>query len=600
MPMINNSKKMQFGIIGSSGSFGPRLNKYLASFGQVVWERNSSDRAWPEQLIDWVFIASPNLYHYEQAKRFLRAGVNVFLEKPPTLSAASLEDLIIIAKENNTHLYIDDVFLFRSDFVLPNHLKTKEYIAWCKSNNQARPSSGALLDRLAYHHLYLLNRITKDNSDISNIIVTSKKPALLEFSFDYCDTNICAKYADNADVAQHIFLGLELESNTGIAIKTMLERIFAGNADFTDNNSTARWVLRQLTELKRHLQPRVAVVGAGLFGCTAALELSAAGYQVDLLEKHKEIIQEASAINQYRVHRGYHYPRSDSTVSECLNAIPLFEKSYGQAIMRNQVKESLYAIASRDSKTSASEYLAFLNRHKLEYEIVENLPNTELTVKVREDLFDPQKIKSIVSERLFGSGVNVKCGVQATTAMLDDYDGAIIATYSRQNTFADKLSSYQFELVEKPIFQLPEQYRGRSIVILDGPFLCIDPYSDTSYHVMGNVVHAIHHTNTGEAPEIPTGYEAVLNKGVIKNPPLSKVKEFLESAKEFFPDIKSSHHIGSMFTVRTVLPYRDDDDARPTVINLLGPNRIGIFAGKICHSVSAAKAARALLDEGQL
>ncbi|MDN3988245.1 FAD-dependent oxidoreductase [Zwartia vadi] len=596
MPSTNNSKKMKFGIIGSGGSFGSKLIKYLTAFGEIAWERRGSDCEWPEQIVDWVFIASPNLYHYEQAKYFLSAGVNVFLEKPPTLSILSLENLISTAKKNNTHLYIDDVFLFRNDIALPKNLKSKENINWSKTTGK----SGALLDRLTYHHLYLLNRVTNDNSNIDNIIVTSKKPALLDFTFKYSGTTICAKYEDYASLAKHIFLDIEIEPNTGMAIKAMLEYIFSGNANFYENNSTALWVLQQLTELKKHLQPRIAVVGAGLFGCTAALELSAAGYQVDLLEKQKDIIQEASAINQYRVHRGYHYPRSDATVSECLDAIPLFEKSYGQAIMRNQVKESLYAIASRDSKTSASQYLDFLNRHKLEYEVVESLPNTDLTVRVREDLFDPVKIKDIVANRLFGSGVTVKCGVQATSSLLDDYDGAIIATYSRQNTFAEKSSSYQFELVEKPIFQLPEQYRGRSIVILDGPFLCIDPYSNTPYHVMGNVVHAIHHASTGFAPEILPGYEAVLNKGVVKNPPMSKVKEFLESAKEFFPGIEASDHIGSMFTVRTVLPYRDEDDARPTVIHLLAPQRIGIFAGKICHSVAAARAARAILDEGQL
>lgn len=596
MPDMNDSKKMRFGIIGSGGTYGPRLTKYLSMFGELCWESNGSDCAWPEQKIDWVFIASPNLYHYEQAKYFLNARVNVFLEKPATLSIASLEDLILIAKNNNVHLYVDDVFLFRNDIFLPKKLKSNENMSWSKTAGKA----GALLDRLTYHHLYLLNSITKDISDISNIIVHNKKSKLIDFSFEYGGSTIHAKYEDHAAITNNVFLDVSIETNAGIAIKNMLEQLLSGKADFINNNATALWVLRQLAELKNRLQPRIAVVGAGLFGCTAALELSAAGYQVDLLEKHPEIIQEASAINQYRVHRGYHYPRSDSTVSECLNAIPLFMKSYGMAIMHHEVKESFYAIASKGSKVSASQYLDFLKRHGLEYEIVKNLPNTDLTVRVREDLFDPEKIKNIIADRIFGSGVAVHCGVEVTDKMLDQYDAAVIATYSRQNTFAQKAATYQFELVEKPIFQLPEQYRGRSVVILDGPFLCIDPYSDTSYHVMGNVVHAIHHANTGEAPVIPPGYEDVLNKGVIKNPPMSKVNKFLDAAKEFFPGIEESDHIGSMFTIRTVLPYRDSDDARPTIVDWLAPKKVGIFAGKICHSVAAARSARALLDKGQL
>ena len=595
MPEMTDAKKMKFGMIGSGGIYGPRLTKYLSLFGELCWQSNGSDLAWPEQKIDWVFIASPNLYHYEQAKYFLNTGVNVFLEKPATLSTTSLEDLISTAKNNSAHLYIDDVFLFRNDIDLPRKLKSNENMSWTKTAGK----TGALLDRLTCHHLYLLNSITKDNCDISNIIVHNKKSKLIDFSFDYCGSTIHAKYEDDGPIANNVFLNVPIEPNAGNAIKTMLEQLLSGKADFTNNNATALWVLRQLAELKSRLQPRIAVVGAGLFGCTAALELSAAGYQVDLLEKHHDIIQEASAINQYRVHRGYHYPRSDATVSECLNAIPLFMKSYGMAIMHHEVKESFYAIASKDSKVSAREYLDFLKRHDLEYEIVESLPNTDLTVRVREDLFDPEKIKNIIADRLFGSGVAVHCGAEATDKILDKYDGAVIATYSRQNIFAQKSATYQFELVEKPIFQLPEQYRGRSVVILDGPFLCIDPYSDTPYHVMGNVVHAIHHANTGEAPVIPPGYEDVLNNGVIKSPSMSKASKFLDAAKEFFPGIEQSAHIGSMFTVRTVLPYRDSDDARPTIVDWLAPNKVGIFAGKICHSVAAARSARALLDERQ-
>jgi hypothetical protein len=596
MPNIGQSKKVKFGIIGTGGKHGSRLIKYLASVGEIVWTCNTNDQDPYSEQIEWVVISSPNLYHYEYAQQFLNAKVNVFLEKPATLSSASLLDLIDLAKKNKVHLYIDDVFLFRTDILFSKQLESGTHIIWNKTDIQ----TGSLLDRLTYHHLCLLSRYGHGDENIKNIAVHKSQPSVIEFSFDYCKATIHAKYQVGALRDENIFLGSPIASTKGEAIPLMLTHVFSGAADFVQNNALALWVTRQLEQLKKQLQPRVAVAGAGLFGCTAALELSAAGYQVDLYERHDDIIQEASAINQYRVHRGYHYPRSDDTVNECLNALPIFMKSYGLAVMRDEVKESFYAIASKNSKVSATEYLNFLNRHQLEYEIVENLPNTDLTVRVREDLFDPQKIKSMIKTRLFGSGVVVKCGVEVTAELLAGYDNAVVATYSGQNKFAVTPAVYQFELVEKPIFQLANEYRGRSVVILDGPFLCIDPYSDTPYHVMGNVVHAIHHTNTGYVPEIPPGYESVLNKGVIKNPPMSKIKEFLRAAKDFFPGIETAVHIGSMFTIRTVLPYRDEDDARPTVVDWLGPRTVGIFAGKICHSVAAAREAKAMLDEGRL
>ena len=71
----------------------------------------------------------------------------------------------------------------------------------------------------------------------------------------------------------------------------------------------------------------------------------------------------------------------------------------------------------------------------------------------------------------------------------------------------DKQKDYQFELCEKPVIKLPEQYKNKSVVIMDGPFMCIDPYGQTGYHVMGNVVHAIHETSVGFSPNFPKNKE---------------------------------------------------------------------------------------------
>ena len=51
--------------------------------------------------VNFVYIATPNLLHYEQAKRALLAGKNVFLEKPFTTRADQAEELIDIAEEKD-------------------------------------------------------------------------------------------------------------------------------------------------------------------------------------------------------------------------------------------------------------------------------------------------------------------------------------------------------------------------------------------------------------------------------------------------------------------------------------------------------------------
>ena len=48
---------------------------------------------------------------------------------------------------------------------------------------------------------------------------------------------------------------------------------------------------------------RIAVIGGGIFGVTTAIRL-AENHSVDLFEKNSDILQSASGINQYRLHRG--------------------------------------------------------------------------------------------------------------------------------------------------------------------------------------------------------------------------------------------------------------------------------------------------------
>lgn len=57
-----------------------------------------------DKNINFVYIATPNLLHYEQAKRALLAGKNVILEKPFCTKAEHARELVEIAKEKKLFL----------------------------------------------------------------------------------------------------------------------------------------------------------------------------------------------------------------------------------------------------------------------------------------------------------------------------------------------------------------------------------------------------------------------------------------------------------------------------------------------------------------
>jgi D-amino-acid oxidase len=338
----------------------------------------------------------------------------------------------------------------------------------------------------------------------------------------------------------------------------------------------------------------VAVVGGGIFGCTAAWMLAKNGFKVELFEKESDIFKSTSSINQYRLHKGYHYPRSKETALSSKNSESDFLNIYSQSVLSNPTK-NYYCISKEDSKVSANEYLDFLDQMGLSF--IKETPsfvaddNIDLSILSDEKLYNPHILKLLCNQYLTKYRVKVHLNSKIIEGELLNFDHVVNATYSNLNSILEKDSrqEYQFELCEKPVLELPEQYKDQSAVIMDGPFLCIDPLKGSKYHVMGSVEHAIHKTNIGYFPEHYTEFDDLLNNGVISNPHITNIDKFYDIANLFFKDVSKFKHIGSMFTYRAVLPNRDYDDARPTLVNKVGSRTYTMFSGKVGTCVAAAQ-----------
>lgn len=61
------------------------------------------DEFMADEEINTIYIASPNLLHYEQTKKALLAGKNVICEKPFCTKAEQAGELVALAKEK--HLF---------------------------------------------------------------------------------------------------------------------------------------------------------------------------------------------------------------------------------------------------------------------------------------------------------------------------------------------------------------------------------------------------------------------------------------------------------------------------------------------------------------
>ena len=580
---------IKVGLIGY-GTWGKILYTKLEKFCDVKFTCRSKDN-YISKLddVDWVVVSTPNETHYEIVKKCLWFGKNVFCEKPLTLTREQSEKLYDIADMRNVKLYVDDVQNFREvhwDLMENNLIERKK-----KDNfNHSYYTNKDLLYRLTYHDIYYLYPHIK-NSEIEKItpIDVEKK---LQFKIEFNDIDIEFCYDTNYDGERtHHINGVSLMGDgTDDPLQEMLQKVFNYDVDFEYNKEITLYTNDFIDILNKKLFKKVSVIGGGVFGCTTAWKLAKAGYDVTLHEKNEDIISQASNINQYRLHRGYHYPRSKETARQSQWGETSFIKEYGGAIVNGDI-EHYYCIAKEDSLVTSKQYIEFMRDMNLFYKekkldfMCKNV--VDLEVKVKELLFDPIKLKQICWDKLNEYNVNVILNSDGWN-LEDDY--IINATYSNLNHLLpeDKQKDYQFELCEKPVVKLPKKYKNKSVVIMDGPFMCIDPLGDSGLHVMGNVVHAIHSTNVGKFPDCDSKFNSLLNKGIVKNPSTTNIDKFINSAKTFFKDIDKAKHIGSMFTFRTVLPNKDKDDARPTLVENVVDNVYNIFSGKIGTCVDAA------------
>ena len=560
-------------IIGN-GIFGGKIENCIKDDVQFV-EPNAAD---------WIIVATPNDLHYEHVEYWLSQKKNVFCEKPLTLTEKTSKELFSLADFFGVKLYVDDVFSWHDNLNIDRigivDFKFHKYGSF----------NANVIDNLAYHHFYLW--VNSNDIEIDKIYnVKNYNNERIEFSINLKD-GTCANFDYNIKSENYFhtiddgwdIVNVNPNNNP---LKDMLLKCFDGSVNFEKNRKKTLNAVKLCEAVKKKVYPKVLVVGGGIFGTTSATMLANAGYNVTLHEELDDIMKCASNINQYRLHRGYHYPRSKETVTECLDGIKQFKRKYGDSVVNGDINH-FYAISSRDSLVSREQYLEFLDEMGLEYNLHEPFKGTDLTIEVNEELFDSDGLKTQASYKMKGVGVNIVLNKHTTEEDFDDYDYVVIATYAKINELLDESIQYQYEVVEKPVVKLPEQYKNKSVVVMDGPFMCLDPYKD-DLHVLGHVKHAIHSTNVGDYPMVLNkdivGY---LNNGVISNPKITKIQKFIEAGKEFFEDFDKLEHVGSMFTVRTVLSHRDHDDARPTLVTQEAHNVYTIFSGKIGTCVKAA------------
>lgn len=113
---------------------------------------------------------------------------------------------------------------------------------------------------------------------------------------------------------------------------------------------------------------KVAIIGAGIYGCHLGTILSDFGIDVKIYEKESEIFNKASGNNQFRLHWGFHYARDYRTRQQSKIGFSKFMDHYKD--FTEEIAENLYVVPKYNSLIDFRTYLAIFSHEGFSFDLL--------------------------------------------------------------------------------------------------------------------------------------------------------------------------------------------------------------------------------------
>ena len=327
---------------------------------------------------------------------------------------------------------------------------------------------------------------------------------------------------------------------------------------------------------------KIAIVGAGIFGCSVALELDKEGYEIVLFEKEADIMLMATKNNHNRIHYGYHYPRSLETTKQSLDGLLSFLANYSESISFGF--KNYYSIARENSLTSPSQFKEFCKEagisSKIEYpdRLIMNPEMIAESYLVEEPVYDWATLQSLVRLKISNSNIQLRLQSDFLKSS-ESFDFVINCTYSNINELNSYMNvhnqSFKMQDVLIPIFESNIEKTG--LTVMDGPFCSVMPKGFEERKFI------LYHAKYSIIEESISG-ELTKNADIISNTDI-----IIKDAIDYFPFLKDSKFEG-YWRINRAIPITNNDQRLSEIITYNeNPNYITVFSGKVTTAIKIAK-----------
>lgn len=354
------------------------------------------------------------------------------------------------------------------------------------------------------------------------------------------------------------------------------------------------------------------ILGAGIFGLYAGYLLARRGFHVAVMECDGEAFSRASYINQARVHKGYHYPRSVSTAMISAKYFRRFCEDFKPAV--NNSFKKIYAISNRNSYTTHRQFLRFCEFCRIP--VMEVNPSIYFNPGVVEGAYETEEYafdSDIIKEMLIDSLKNFKnlkvffnkrlvnAQRQGNSYNLFFEDGYSINTKGVFNTtygsvnqvlslFGFELFDLKYEICELILCDVDEDLQKLGITVMDGSFFSIMPFGKRGVHSLTAVDSTPHKTCFDRLPafDCQNGNTSctqmkLQNCNVCASKPQRANIYTQQLAKKYLKPSFSINFRESLFCIKPILLKSELDDSRPTIVKKYSesPLFVSVLSGKI-------------------
>tara|TARA_B100001057_G_scaffold498678_1_gene606524 strand:- start:7523 stop:8536 length:1014 start_codon:yes stop_codon:yes gene_type:complete len=320
---------------------------------------------------------------------------------------------------------------------------------------------------------------------------------------------------------------------------------------------------------------KFCIIGAGWYGCHIALYLKENGHIVKLHDKENNIFFGASGFNQFRLHNGFHYPRSFETINEIKKNNKRFIKKYKKFIFFP--KNNLYCIAKKSSLIDAKTYEKILNFHSLKYKkkINHTFTNIEGAYIINEGVIQNDKLINFYKKKLKKNLVlNSNIDKNKLKKLSGKYDYILDCT---NNTFTQKLSKdFNYLLTISSIYKKRKNKLSNPITVMDGELPSLYPYSDKKgYYTLTHAKHT--HIKKFKSFQLLNNYKKKMSKNYLVN----IINQMEKAIILFYPKFKKSLTYKGYFLSYKVLP--NERSAKRSIFIQKNQNFISVSSPKIAN-----------------